>query len=85
MRERGANSSRSSTAAARDGTFATRTKIGTGRQIYPVLAGGSDVTGDGRPDLVAKDAGGTLWIHKGTGSTTAPFAARTRVGSGWHV
>ncbi|WP_086824968.1 VCBS repeat-containing protein, partial [Streptomyces sp. NRRL B-24572] len=63
--------------------FATRTKIGSGWGGYKELAGGSDLNGDGRPDLVATDASGVLWLYKGTGSATAPFAARVKVGGGW--
>ncbi|MEV4681916.1 VCBS repeat-containing protein [Streptomyces kurssanovii] len=67
-----------------DGTFATRTKIGGGWQIYNRIAAGSDLTGDGRPDLVATDAAGALWLYKATGGTSAPFAARKKIGlSGW--
>jgi hypothetical protein len=67
-----------------DGTFATRKKIGGGWQIYNRIAAGSDLTGDGRPDLVATDTAGALWLYKATGSTSAPFAARQKIGlSGW--
>jgi hypothetical protein len=67
-----------------DGTFATRTRIGSGWQVYRHLAGGSDLTGDGRPDLVATDTAGALWLYRGTGSTSAPFDARKKIGlSGW--
>ncbi|MEU7073568.1 VCBS repeat-containing protein [Streptomyces narbonensis] len=61
----------------------TRTKIGSGWGAYHQLAGGSDLTGDGRADLVATDKAGDLWLYKGTGSATAPFAARKKVGGGW--
>ncbi len=68
-----------------DGTFATRVKVGTGWQIYKKITAGSDLTGDGRPDLLATDASGVLWLYKGTGSSSAPFAGRARVGSGWKI
>ncbi|MEV4431408.1 VCBS repeat-containing protein, partial [Streptomyces sp. NPDC049602] len=68
-----------------DGTFATRVQVGTGWQIYNKLAGGSDLDGDGRSDLVATDSAGVLWFYKGTGSYTKPFAPRVKVGGGWQI
>ncbi|MFI0926326.1 FG-GAP repeat domain-containing protein [Streptomyces sp. NPDC021012] len=69
----------------RDKPLAVRTKIGAGWQAYNELAGGSDLTGDGRPDLVATDKAGDLYLYKGTGSATAPFATRKKIGTGWGV
>ncbi|WP_338494496.1 VCBS repeat-containing protein [Streptomyces sp. SJL17-4] len=63
--------------------LATRVRIGDGWSTYTQLTGGSDLTGDGRSDLVATDRAGVLWLYKGTGSRTAPFAARKRIGGGW--
>ncbi|MEU3749604.1 MULTISPECIES: VCBS repeat-containing protein [Streptomyces] len=60
-----------------------RTKIGSGWGVYNQLAGGSDLTGDGRADLVATDKAGDLYLYKGTGSATAPFGARKKLGGGW--
>ncbi|MEV4426497.1 VCBS repeat-containing protein [Streptomyces sp. NPDC049602] len=62
-----------------------RTKIGAGWQTYDQLAGGSDLTGDGRVDLVATDKAGDVYLYKGTGSATAPFAPRKKIGYGWGV
>ncbi|MFH8622557.1 FG-GAP repeat domain-containing protein [Streptomyces vietnamensis] len=62
-----------------------RTRIGSGWQVYDRLAAGSDVTGDGRPDLLATDKSGVLWLYPGTGNATAPFSARKKVGGGWGV
>ncbi|MET7718111.1 VCBS repeat-containing protein, partial [Streptomyces sp. NPDC005407] len=64
---------------------APRTKIGAGWNIYNQLAGAADLTGDSRPDLIARDTAGTLWLYRGTGSTTAPVAPRTKIGSGWNI
>ncbi|MER5311088.1 VCBS repeat-containing protein [Streptomyces sp. NPDC002773] len=56
-------------------------KVATGWQL-DTLVGTGDVTGDGRPDLVSRD-GVNLYVHPGTGSATAPFAARVLIGKGW--
>ncbi|MCB5166162.1 VCBS repeat-containing protein [Streptomyces bambusae] len=63
----------------------SRTKVGKGWEIYDELAGVSDVTGDGRADLLARDKAGVLWLYAGTGKAAAPFAARTRIGAGWKI
>ncbi|MFF5446490.1 FG-GAP repeat domain-containing protein [Streptomyces sp. NPDC012888] len=65
--------------------LATRTKVGPGWQVFDELAGVSDVTGDRKPDLVARDRAGVLWLYRGTGDPAAPFTARTRIGGGWQV
>ncbi|MEU1367252.1 VCBS repeat-containing protein [Streptomyces sp. NPDC005803] len=67
------------------GNFSGRIKVGGGWQIYDKIAFGSDLTNDGRPDAVATDKSGVLWLYPGTGDATKPFAARTRIGSGWGV
>ncbi|MFF0476881.1 FG-GAP repeat domain-containing protein [Streptomyces sp. NPDC004284] len=70
---------------ARDKPLMGRTRIGAGWQAYDQLAGGSDLTGDGRADLVATGRTGELYLYKGTGNATAPFAARTKIGVGWGI
>ncbi|MER5965390.1 VCBS repeat-containing protein [Streptomyces sp. NPDC002057] len=62
--------------------FTGRTRIGAGWNTYVHLAAGSDLTADGRPDLVATDTAGRLWLYRATGVASAPFAARTLIGSG---
>ncbi|WP_223830998.1 FG-GAP-like repeat-containing protein [Streptomyces venezuelae] len=62
-----------------------RTRIGGGWQTYDRIAGGSDVTGDGRPDLLATDKAGVLWLYPGTGNANVPFSTRKRLGGGWGV
>ncbi|MYX38059.1 hypothetical protein GTY85_32465 [Streptomyces sp. SID8377] len=71
-----------STSSAR---FSSRVKIGSGWGIYNQLAAGADLNDDGKPDLVARDASGVLWLYKGTGSATAPYATRVKVGTGWKI
>ncbi len=68
-----------------DVTLAPRRRIGGGWNAYTRFTGGSDLTGDGRPDLVATDKAGDLWLYKSTGSATAPFAARKKIGYGWGI
>ncbi|MFF3172297.1 FG-GAP repeat domain-containing protein [Streptomyces sp. NPDC057900] len=67
-----------------DGTVTKRLKAGYGWNVYSEIAGNGDLTGDGRNDVVARDKSGVLWLYKGTGSQKAPFAGRTRIGSGWN-
>ncbi|MFG2305758.1 FG-GAP repeat domain-containing protein [Actinacidiphila glaucinigra] len=68
-----------------NGNFAGRTKIGGGWQIYNTITGGSDLDSDGKSDLLASDTAGVLWFYKGTRSTSAPFAPRKKIGSGWGI
>ncbi|MFE9933280.1 FG-GAP repeat domain-containing protein [Streptomyces sp. NPDC005533] len=63
--------------------FGARVKVGTGWNGYDALVGAGDYSGDGRPDLLARDTSGRLFLFKGTGTATAPFAAREQVGSGF--
>ncbi|MCQ0022400.1 N-acetylmuramoyl-L-alanine amidase [Streptomyces somaliensis DSM 40738] len=63
--------------------FAVRVPVGRGWQVYRTVTGTGDLTGDGRPDLVARDGDGGMWLYRGTGSAAAPFAARLHVGGGW--
>ncbi|WP_405997944.1 FG-GAP repeat domain-containing protein [Streptomyces sp. NBC_00829] len=68
-----------------NGTLTARVKVGSGWNIYTHITGKGDLSGDGRADLVVKDSAGVLWLYKGTGNATAPFSARTKVGSGWNI
>jgi hypothetical protein len=65
--------------------FKARTKVGPDWNIYDTVVGARDLTGDGRADLIGRDSAGTLWLYQATGSTSAPFAARTKIGGGWDV
>ncbi|MFE5797213.1 N-acetylmuramoyl-L-alanine amidase [Streptomyces sp. NPDC056503] len=65
--------------------FKARLRTGGGWQVYNKLLGTGDMTGDGKPDLIARDTTGTLWFYKGTGDPARPFAARAQVGGGWQV
>ncbi|WP_405871798.1 VCBS repeat-containing protein [Streptomyces zaomyceticus] len=68
-----------------NGTLAARTRIGSGWNTYDKIAAGSDLTGDGRPDLVATDTTGALWLYRATGDWKAPYAARTKLATGWNI
>ncbi|MEW1695634.1 VCBS repeat-containing protein [Streptomyces sp. NPDC091278] len=63
--------------------FKAPVRIGGGWQTFDRLAGGADLTGDGRADLLARDKAGVLWTYPGTGRATAPFGKPVRVGAGW--
>ena len=62
----------------------SRRVVGTGWQMHDSLVLTPDVTGDGRPDLYARDlAQGNLYLYPGDG--TGGFTAPTIMGSGWHM
>jgi hypothetical protein len=48
---------------------------------FTALVGPGDVTGDGRADLLVRDAGGALWLYAGSGAGT--FGKARKVGTGW--
>ncbi|MFF4230809.1 FG-GAP repeat domain-containing protein [Streptomyces sp. NPDC001820] len=68
-----------------NGKLTGRTKVGSGWNTYNQIAGQGDLSGDGKADVVARDGSGVLWLYKGTGNRTTPFAARTKIGSGWNI
>ncbi|MDT0614527.1 N-acetylmuramoyl-L-alanine amidase [Streptomyces lancefieldiae] len=65
--------------------FKPRVRIGAGWSVYDTITGARDLTGDGKPDLIARDKSGVLWLYQGTGTTAAPFKAPTRIGAGWNA
>ncbi|WP_309049902.1 FG-GAP-like repeat-containing protein [Streptomyces sp.] len=61
-----------------------RTTIGWGWQVYKSIVSTGDNDGDGKTDLIANDSAGLLWFYKGTGSASAPLAAKAQIGTaGW--
>lgn len=65
--------------------FTARTRIGSGWNTYNTILSTGDVNQDGRSDLLARDGYGTLYFYAGTGSASAPFKSRQKVGSGWNT
>ena len=47
------------------------------------MVGPGDLTGDGKPDLVARDSSGNLYLYPGTGNSSAPYGSRSRIDTGW--
>ncbi|MEU2544820.1 N-acetylmuramoyl-L-alanine amidase [Streptomyces roseolus] len=43
------------------------------------------VTATNRYNVIARDAAGVLWQYQGTGSATAPFLTKYKVGGGWQA
>ncbi|WP_327306596.1 VCBS repeat-containing protein [Streptomyces sp. NBC_01298] len=65
--------------------FETRVQIGRGWSIYDQLVGGVDLTGDAKPDMVARDKAGKLWLYQGTGVAAKPFATKLQIGTNWQI
>ncbi|MGW1620424.1 FG-GAP repeat domain-containing protein [Streptomyces sp. NPDC002172] len=64
-----------------NGTFSARVKIASAwGASYNVVLGVGDVTGDGKADLVARDAANRLYRQNGTGKGT--FGPRVLVNDG---
>ncbi|MEU9293056.1 N-acetylmuramoyl-L-alanine amidase [Streptomyces sp. NPDC048266] len=64
--------------------FAPRVKVSAGWTIYNELIGTGDLTGDGKPDVMARDTSGNMWIFKGTGTSTL-FSPRVKISAGWQT
>ncbi|WHM37556.1 FG-GAP-like repeat-containing protein [Streptomyces sp. BPTC-684] len=64
-------------------SFSSRIKIGRGWKNYLLTSGATDLNGDGKADLLARDTAGTLWLYPGTGKGT--LGNRIKVGGGWQI
>ncbi|MFB7030719.1 MULTISPECIES: FG-GAP repeat domain-containing protein [unclassified Streptomyces] len=65
--------------------FGGRIKVGPGWGAYDRIVGAGDHTGDGRADILARTPGGDLYLYAGTGTATAPFKGRVKIGPGWQT
>ena len=67
------------------GGFVTgqREQIGSGWQGFTALFAGGDFSGDGRPDIIARDADGLLFMYRGNGRGGFVTGQREQIGSGW--
>ncbi|MGV9449899.1 FG-GAP repeat domain-containing protein [Streptomyces sp. NPDC003635] len=63
------------------GKLSARVKLYDNWKTYKKIVGVGDITGDGRPDLLAQDKANTLYRYDGKGDGT--FAARVKVFSDW--
>jgi hypothetical protein len=61
-----------------------RELIGSGWQGFTALFGGGDFSGDGRPDVIARDADGLLFMYRGNGRGGFITGQREKIGSGWN-
>ncbi|MFF0463851.1 TolB family protein [Streptomyces mexicanus] len=73
----------SATTPGGPGTAITSADVqGKGRPAWVIPARtpspGPELTSDGKPDLIARDTSGALWLYKGTGNTTTLYATRTK-------
>lgn len=68
-----------------NGTFGSRFSVRTGWNQYNSVRGHGDFTGDGKADLLARQAStGDLYLYKGTGKTgSEAFSSRIKVRSAW--
>ncbi len=64
------------------GGWLPRRQVGTGWQGMSVIDTAGDLSGDGKPDVLAREAAtGALWLYPGNGA--GGWLPRVRVGSGW--
>ncbi|MQY15808.1 hypothetical protein SRB5_59990 [Streptomyces sp. RB5] len=61
----------------------SRTLLGTGWNIYNKILATRDISGDGLPDVLARDSAGRLWMYKG--KSDGKLAARVQAGSNYNI
>jgi FG-GAP-like repeat len=66
--------------------FNTRFRVGGGWNAFTTIVRHGDFNGDGKQDVVARNAAGQLYFYAGTGTTPAVFKKGLVVGrGGWQV
>ncbi|MFI9150949.1 FG-GAP-like repeat-containing protein [Streptomyces sp. NPDC053367] len=63
------------------GKLSTAVKLYADWRTYRRIVGVGDITGDGRPDLIAQDRANALYRYDGKGNGT--FASRVKLASNW--
>jgi hypothetical protein len=58
-----------------------RRQIGSGWQGFSAIVAAPDITGDGHPELLARDGAGRLWLYPTNGR--GGWFARRQIGTGW--
>ncbi|BCW52479.1 VCBS repeat-containing protein [Arthrobacter sp. StoSoilB13] len=58
-----------------------RTQVGSGWNIMASIFSGRDFNADGKPDVLAVDTGGAMWLYPGNGA--GGWMSRVQVGWGW--
>ena len=56
-------------------------QVGSGWNGMRIVVTPGDFNGDGKPDVIAADTGGLLWLYPGNGANG--WGARSLIGSGW--
>jgi hypothetical protein len=58
-------------------------QIGSGWQGFTALAAGGDFSGDGKPDVLARQPDGALLLYRGNGASGWVTGVGEEIGSGW--
>jgi FG-GAP-like repeat len=59
------------------------TQIGAGWQQFDAILSGGDFSGDGKPDVIARQPGGGLFLYEGDGAGGWVTGVAKQIGSGW--
>lgn len=65
------------------GTLGAPQRVSAGWPAYNLVMGGFDWDGDSKPDVLARDEQGRLWLYRGNGSGGWISATPTQIDSGW--
>jgi hypothetical protein len=66
------------------GNFLSPRKVGGGWQTMDRVIGPGDFDGDGKDDLIGREARtGYLWLYPGSAKDRTPYATRVRIGTGF--